>query len=44
MKIVDQHAPQVGIAAACRAVEVSRARWYRRRQRAAATTAPEDRR
>lgn len=44
MRIVDQHAPEVGIAAACRAVEVSRATWYRRRQRAAATTAPEDRR
>jgi len=31
MTIVDEHAPQVGIAPACRAVEVSRATWYRRR-------------
>jgi len=33
MKIVDEHAPEVGIAPACRAVEVSRATWYRRRKK-----------
>jgi putative transposase len=34
MTIVDAHAPEVGIAPACRAVEVSRATWYRRRKKA----------
>ena len=33
MKIVDEHASEVGVAPACRAVEVSRATWYRRRNR-----------
>ena len=43
MKIVDEHAPQVGIAPACRAVEVSRATWYRRRKTSSESTI-EDRR
>ncbi len=33
MTIVDQHAPEVGVAPACRAVEVSRSTWYRRRKK-----------
>jgi len=33
MTIVDEHAPEVGVAPACRAVEVSRATWYRRRKK-----------
>jgi len=40
MKIVDEHAPEVGIAPACRAVEVSRATWYRRRKKNAQNAAP----
>jgi putative transposase len=43
MKIVDQHAPKVGVAPACRAVEVSRATWYRRRKKSSESI-PEDRR
>jgi len=34
MTIVDDHAAEVGIAAACRAVGVSRATWYRHRKEA----------
>ena len=33
MTIVDEHAPEVGVAPVCRAVEVSRATWYRRRKK-----------
>ncbi len=36
MTIVDEHAPEVGVVPACRAVEVSRATWYRRRKKDAA--------
>lgn len=36
MTIVDEHAPEVGVAPACRTLEISRATWYRRRSRAAA--------
>ena len=36
MTIVDEHAPNVGVAPACRAVDVSRATWYRRRKKDAA--------
>jgi putative transposase len=43
MKIVDEHAPEVGVAPACRAVEVSRATWYRR-QKATSESITEDRR
>lgn len=43
MKIVDKHAPEVGIAPACRAVEVSRATWYRRRKTSSGSSV-EDRR
>ncbi len=31
MKLVQQHAPAMGVAAACDALDVSRATWYRRR-------------
>jgi len=44
MKIVDEHAPEVGVAPACRAVEVSRATWYRRRNRRSAAIIEELRR
>jgi len=44
MKIVDQHAPEVGVAPACRAVEVSRATWYRRRKKSTAAIRLEPRR
>jgi len=43
MRIVDEHAPEVGIAPACRAVEVSRATWYRRRKTSSGSSL-EDRR
>ena len=33
MKLVDQHAPQVGVASACTGLGVSRATWYRWRRR-----------
>ena len=33
MTLVDQHAPAVGVADACRTLGVSRATWYRRRAR-----------
>lgn len=33
MTMVDQHAEQVGVTDACKALGVSRATWYRRRQR-----------
>ena len=33
MTIVDEHAPEVGVAPVCRAVDVSRATWYRRRKK-----------
>ena len=33
MTIVDEHGPEVGVAPACRAVDVSRATWYRRRKK-----------
>ena len=44
MKIVDEHAPDVGIAPACRALEVSRATWYRRRNKDTASTGLDRRR
>ncbi len=37
MSIVDEHAPDVGIAPACRAVGISRATWYRRKKKATVT-------
>lgn len=33
MSLVDQHAPTVGVTGVCRALDVSRATWYRRRTR-----------
>jgi putative transposase len=39
MTIVDEHRPTIGVAPACRAMEVSRATWYRRRSRSTATVA-----
>ena len=44
MKIVDEHAPDVGVAPACRALEISRATWYRRRGRASAPARADRRR
>ena len=38
MRIVDEYAPRVGVAPACRAVDVSRATWYRRRTKSTAMT------
>jgi putative transposase len=44
MTIVDQHACEFGIAPACRALEISRATWYRRRSSSTATVAADRRR
>lgn len=42
MTLVDEYAPDIGVAAACDALGVSRATWYRRRTASADAASPQD--